>query len=58
MTSFFSNMLSKGDEDQRNYETEISQRLEMLEKAVEESRQKAEMLNTRLAEAEKKIGKL
>ena len=58
MTSFFSNMLSKGDEEQRNYETEISQRLEMLEKAVEESRQKADMLNTRLAEAEKKIEEL
>ena len=58
MTSFFSNMLSKGDEEQRNYETEISQRLEMLEKAVEESLQKADMLNTKLAEAEKKIEKL
>ena len=30
----------------------------MLEKAVEESRQKADMLNTRLAEAEKKIEEL
>ena len=55
MTSFFNNMLGKGDDGSKALIAELNERLERLEEAIKKSQRQTAKLTSRLDEAEKRL---